>query len=101
VRRRSSLAQWGPGHRLGPHDVDEIPADPFPSGHTSRQWGRMIRHPDGRVEDEPWPWDHVGSCSILAVPRGNRGETGRRSERSEMIVAARVRQGEKLRGPVR
>jgi hypothetical protein len=31
-------------------------ADPFPSGHTSRQWGRMIRRPDGRVEDEPWPW---------------------------------------------
>jgi hypothetical protein len=40
----------------GRYDVDEIRAEPFPSGLTSRQWGRMIRHPDGRVEDEPWPW---------------------------------------------
>jgi hypothetical protein len=23
--------------------------------------GRMIRHPDGRVEIEPWPWDNAGS----------------------------------------
>jgi hypothetical protein len=38
------------------YDVDEIRAEPFPSGHTSRQWGRMIRYPDGRVEEEPWPW---------------------------------------------
>ena len=41
----------------GRFDVDEIRADPFPSGHAGRSWGRMIRHPDGRVEDEPWPWD--------------------------------------------
>jgi hypothetical protein len=40
----------------GRYDVDEIQADPFPSGHTSRQWGHLIRHPDGRVEDEPHPW---------------------------------------------
>jgi hypothetical protein len=45
----------------GRFDVDEIRAEPFPSDHTSRQWGRMIRHPDGRVEDEPWPWDRSGS----------------------------------------
>jgi hypothetical protein len=32
------------------YDVDENRADPFPSGHTSRLWGRMIRPPDGRVE---------------------------------------------------
>jgi hypothetical protein len=38
------------------YDVDEIRAGPFPSGHTSRSWGRTIRHSDGRVEDEPWPW---------------------------------------------
>ena len=38
------------------YDVDEIRAEPFPSGHTSRSWGRLIRRPDGRVEDEPWPW---------------------------------------------
>jgi hypothetical protein len=36
--------------------VDEIRADPLPSGHTSRAWGSLIRHADGRVEDEPWPW---------------------------------------------
>jgi hypothetical protein len=40
----------------GRYDVDEIRTEPFPSGHTSRQWGRLMRHPDGRVEDEPWPW---------------------------------------------
>jgi hypothetical protein len=40
----------------GRYDVDEIRAEPFPSGHTSRQWGRLIRHPGGRVEDEPNPW---------------------------------------------
>jgi hypothetical protein len=28
--------------------VDEIRAEPFVSGHTSRSRGRMIRHPDGR-----------------------------------------------------
>jgi hypothetical protein len=38
------------------YDVDEIRAEPLPSGHTSRQWGRLIRHPDGRVEDDPHPW---------------------------------------------
>jgi hypothetical protein len=42
----------------GRYDVDEIRAEPFPfpSGHTSRSWGRLIRRPDGRVDDEPWPW---------------------------------------------
>jgi hypothetical protein len=44
------------GQATGRYYVDEIQAVPFPSGHTSRQWGRMIRHPDGRVEDEPHPW---------------------------------------------
>jgi hypothetical protein len=43
------------GQPPGRYDVDEIRADPFPSGHTSRAWGRMIRHPDRRVEHEPWP----------------------------------------------
>jgi hypothetical protein len=45
------------GQPQGRYEVDEIRADPLPSGHTSRQWGRIIRHSDGRVEDEPWPWD--------------------------------------------
>ena len=40
----------------GRYDVDEIRGESFPTGHTSRSWGRMIRHPGGRVEDEPWPW---------------------------------------------
>jgi hypothetical protein len=43
------------GQPPGRYDVDEIRADPFPAGHTSRQWGRLIRHPDGWVEDDPWP----------------------------------------------
>jgi hypothetical protein len=44
------------GQSTGRYDVDEIRTEPFHSGHTSRQWGRLIRHPDGRVEDEPHPW---------------------------------------------
>jgi hypothetical protein len=40
----------------GLYRVDEIRADPFPSGHTSRAWGNLIRHADGRVEDEAAPW---------------------------------------------
>jgi hypothetical protein len=49
------------GQPPGRYDVDEIRADPFASVHSSRSWGRMIRHPDGRVEDEPWPCDRTGS----------------------------------------
>jgi hypothetical protein len=44
------------GQLPGRYDVDEIRAEPFPSGHTSRQWGWLIRHRDGRVDDEPHPW---------------------------------------------
>jgi hypothetical protein len=39
----------------GCYDVDEVRADPVLSGIRSRQWGRLIRLPDGRVEDEPQP----------------------------------------------
>jgi hypothetical protein len=39
------------GQPPGRYDVDEIRAEPFPSGHTSQSWGRIIWHPDGRVED--------------------------------------------------
>ena len=42
-----------PGKPPGRYGVDEIRSDPFPAGHTSRQWGRMIQHPEGRIEDEP------------------------------------------------
>jgi hypothetical protein len=34
----------------GRYHVDQIGTEPLLSGHTSRSWGRMIRHPDGRVE---------------------------------------------------
>jgi hypothetical protein len=53
---RDALLHKKPGR----YDVDEIRAEPFPPGHTSRQWGRLILYPDGRVEDEPWPWDAPG-----------------------------------------
>lgn len=38
----------------GRYNVVEIRAAPLCSGLTSRSWGRMIRHPDGCVEDRPW-----------------------------------------------
>jgi hypothetical protein len=44
------------GQSPGRYDVVEIRAEPFPFGHTSRSWGRIIRHPDGWVEDGTWPW---------------------------------------------
>jgi hypothetical protein len=44
------------GQSPGRYDVDEIRAESFASGHTSRGWERLIRHQDGRVEDEPWLW---------------------------------------------
>jgi hypothetical protein len=43
------------GH--GRYRVDEIRADPFRSGHTSRRWGVVIARPDGTVsvDRDPWP----------------------------------------------
>jgi hypothetical protein len=49
------------GQPPGRYDVDEIRTEPLPSGHPSRQWGRLIRQPDGRLEEEPWPWDGAAS----------------------------------------
>jgi hypothetical protein len=43
------------GQPPGRYDVDEIRSEPMPSGHTSRAWGQLIRHPDGRVEEELHP----------------------------------------------
>ena len=37
----------------GCYDVVEVRADPIATGVKARQWGRLIRLPDGRVEDEP------------------------------------------------
>ena len=41
----------------GRYHVDEISADPLPSGHTSRRWGVGIKRADGSVTAEPDPWD--------------------------------------------
>jgi len=35
------------------YDLDEVRVEPFDSGHMSRQWGHIIRHPDERVQVEP------------------------------------------------
>ena len=40
----------------GCYHVDELPAKPFPSGHTSRRWGIGIKKADGEVVIEPDPW---------------------------------------------
>ena len=40
----------------GRYHVDEISADPLPSGHTSRRWGVGIKRADGTVVIEPDPW---------------------------------------------
>jgi hypothetical protein len=40
----------------GRYHVDEIAADPLPSGHTSRRWGVRIKRHDGTVVIEPDPW---------------------------------------------
>jgi hypothetical protein len=44
------------GEKPGRFHVDEIRAEPFASGHTSRACGSLIRHAAGRIEDEAWPW---------------------------------------------
>jgi hypothetical protein len=43
------------GH--GRYHVDEISADQFRSGHTSRRWGIVFAKPDGTVDidRDPWP----------------------------------------------
>jgi hypothetical protein len=76
----------------GRYDVDEIRGDPFPSGHTSRQWGRMIRHPDGRVEDEPWPWERAGVLDRFGPQiRASGGSVGRGA--IGLVGAAESREG--------
>jgi hypothetical protein len=44
------------GSKPSKYHVDQIAADPLPSGHTSRRWGVAIKHPHGRVLIEPDPW---------------------------------------------
>jgi hypothetical protein len=38
------------------HHVDEISAEPLPSGHNSRRWGVGIKRADGSVALEADPW---------------------------------------------
>lgn len=48
-----AVKSLGPGR----YRVDEIAADPLPSGHTSRRWGIVIKRSDCTVEVEPGPWE--------------------------------------------
>jgi hypothetical protein len=41
----------------GRYHVDEISATPLPSGHTARRWGIILKLADGRVLEEPYPWE--------------------------------------------
>jgi hypothetical protein len=43
----------------GRYHVDEIAADPLPSGHTSRRWGVGIKRHEGTVIIEPDPWSEL------------------------------------------
>jgi hypothetical protein len=45
------------GQPPGRYHIDELSADPVPTGHTSQRWGVAIRRPNGSVELEPDPWD--------------------------------------------
>jgi hypothetical protein len=42
--------------KAGRYHVDEISADPLPSGHTSRRRGVGIKRDDGTIAIEPDPW---------------------------------------------
>ncbi len=50
------LARLLEGVPLGSYHIDEISADPLPTGHTSRRWGVGIKRPDGSVTLDPDPW---------------------------------------------
>jgi hypothetical protein len=42
--------------KAGRYHLDEISADPLPSGHTSRRWGVVTKGKDGSATFEPDPW---------------------------------------------
>jgi hypothetical protein len=55
----SQVDQLEPAFRAakpGRYHVDEISADPLPSGHTSRRSGVVTKGKDGSVTLEPDPW---------------------------------------------
>jgi hypothetical protein len=74
------------GQPPGRYDVDEIRAEPFASGHTSRSWGRMIRQPDGRVEIEPWPWPRPDRRSHISNRLPDRRRRGRAAHRTGDVL---------------
>ena len=47
---RDHVRGRSPGH----YDIDVLHFEPDLSRHHLKAWGRMIRHPDGEVEDDPW-----------------------------------------------
>jgi hypothetical protein len=47
------VGDLGPGR----YTVDEIRAEPAPSGHTSRRWGVIFKLEDGTIISEPDPWE--------------------------------------------
>ena len=48
----------------GRYHIDQISAEPLPSGHTSRRWGIGIKGTDGPVVIERDPWDGDSPASI-------------------------------------
>ena len=55
VDRAEAIEPAIPSSEPGRYHVDEILADPMPSGHTSRRWGTAIKRPDGSAELEGEP----------------------------------------------
>jgi hypothetical protein len=43
--------------RPGSYQVDELSAEPHPSGHTARRWGMLFKLSDGTIIEEPDPWE--------------------------------------------
>jgi hypothetical protein len=51
-RAREGVRRLSPGR----YKVDEVRGAPFPFGHTSRDWGHLIRELDCSIADERRPW---------------------------------------------
>jgi hypothetical protein len=50
----------------GAYHVNEISADPLPSGRTSRRWGIVIKRQNGSMVIEPDPWENDVSAAELS-----------------------------------
>ena len=48
----------------GRYHINQISAEPLPSGHTSRRWGVGIKATDGSVVIERDTWDGESAFSI-------------------------------------